>query len=74
MSYNIENKCLRLSALAGRLNALSPLAVLARGYSVAYNDERIIKSVSDIKENDELQIDFQDGKAICRVNEVIKNG
>ncbi|MDE6413436.1 MAG: exodeoxyribonuclease VII large subunit [Eubacterium sp.] len=74
LSYTIENKGLRLSALAGRLNALSPLAVLARGYSVAHKDERIIKSVSDIKENDEIQIDFQDGKAICRVNEVVKNG
>ncbi|MDE5604267.1 MAG: exodeoxyribonuclease VII large subunit [Eubacterium sp.] len=74
LSYTIENKGFRLSALAGRLNALSPLAVLARGYSVAHKDERIIKSVSDIKENDEIQIDFQDGKAICRVNEVVKNG
>ena len=74
LSYSIENKFLKLSALAGRLNALSPLAVLARGYSVVHKDEKIIKSVSNIKENEEIQIDFQDGKAICRVNEVVKNG
>ena len=72
--YNIENKSLKLSALAGKLNALSPLAVLARGYSVAQKNNEIIKSVSDIKENDEIHIAFQDGRAICKVSEVVKNG
>ena len=60
--------------MAGKLNALSPLAVLARGYSVAQHNNRIIKSVSDIKENDEIHIAFNDGKAVCTVNEVVKNG
>lgn len=74
LTYNIENRYLKLSALAGKLDALSPLAVLARGYSVTHKNDRIIKSVSDIKENDEIHIDFNDGKAICKVNEVLKNG
>ena len=73
LSYIIENKSLKLSALAGKLNALSPLAVLARGYSVAQHNNRVIKSVSDIKENDEIHIAFNDGKAVCTVNEVVKN-
>lgn len=72
--YNIENKALKLSALAGKLNALSPLAVLARGYAVTQKNSKIVKSVSDIKENDEIYIAFHDGKAICKVNEVVKNG
>ena len=71
--YNIENKALKLSALAGKLNALSPLAVLARGYAVTQKNNKIIKSVSDIKENDEIHIAFHDGKAICKINEVVKN-
>ncbi len=48
---SVETKSLKLSALAGKLNALSPLAVLARGYSVAQKNNEIIKSVSDINEN-----------------------
>ena len=71
---SVETKSLKLSALAGKLNALSPLAVLARGYSVAQKNNEIIKSVSDINENDEIHITFSDGGAICKVNEVVENG
>lgn len=71
---SVETKSLKLSALAGKLNALSPLAVLARGYSVAQKNNEIIKSVSDINENDEIHIAFSDGGAICKVNEVVENG
>ncbi len=69
-----ENKMFRLSALAGRLNALSPLAVLARGYSVAQKEKQIIKSVSQIKKNDKITLVLQNGKAECIIDEVIKNG
>ncbi len=71
---SVETKSLKLSALAGKLNALSPLAVLARGYSVAQKNNEIIKSVSDINENDEIHIAFSDVGAICKVNEVVENG
>ena len=71
---SVETKSLKLSALAGKLNALSPLAILARGYSVAQKNNEIIKSVSDINENDEIHIAFSDGGAICKVNEVVENG
>ncbi len=71
---SVETKSLKFSALAGKLNALSPLAVLARGYSVAQKNNEIIKSVSDINENDEIHIAFSDGGAICKVNEVVENG
>lgn len=74
LSYNIENKSFMLSVLAGKLNALSPLAVLARGYSAVQKNNGIIKSVSQIKENDEIHIKFFDGNAICKVKEVVKNG
>lgn len=73
-SYSAEHKAFKLSALAGRLNALSPLAVLARGYSVAQRNDEIIKSVSDIKEKEKIHIVFHDGSAMCKVEEVIKNG
>lgn len=71
--YSAENKLLKLSALAGKLNALSPLAVLARGYSLVQKNDEIIKSVSEIKENEEICIAFADGRAICKVNEVVEN-
>lgn len=72
--YIHENKVLMLSALAGKLNALSPLAVLARGYAVAQKDCEIVKSVSRIKKNDKIMLALQDGTASCTVDEVRKNG
>ena len=69
-----ENKAHKFGVLAEKLNALSPLAVLARGYSVAQSGGEIIKNISQIKENDDITLVLQDGKAECTVREVIKNG
>lgn len=65
-----ENK---FAMLLGKLNALSPLAVMQRGYAVAKESGgKIIKSVSQISANDDLKIEFADGNAVCKVCEVNK--
>lgn len=64
----------KLGVAAGKLNALSPLAVLSRGYCVAVHEDNVVKSVADIKSNDKIALSFCDGKAVCTVNEVNKNG
>jgi exodeoxyribonuclease VII large subunit len=38
VSRGAERRSARVSAIAGRLNALSPLATLARGYAVARDE------------------------------------
>lgn len=63
-----ENK---FAMLLGKLNALSPLAVMQRGYAVAKElGGKIIKSVSQISANDDVKIEFADGNAVCKVCEV----
>lgn len=65
-----ENK---FAMLLGKLNALSPLAVMQRGYAVAKESGgKIIKSVSQISANDDVKIEFADGNAVCKVCEVNK--
>jgi len=61
----------RLAQQTGRLEALSPLAVLDRGYSIAHKlpEERIIKDADSLDAGDRLRITFARGKAICRVEE-----
>ena len=61
----------RLAERAGRLGALSPLAVLDRGYSIAQKlpDELIVKSSAELNAGDLLRVRFAQGKAICRVEE-----
>lgn len=61
----------RLAQLAGRLGALSPLAVLDRGYSIAHKlpEERIVKDAASLAIGDRLRISFAKGKSVCRVEE-----
>ena len=47
--------------LIAKIDALSPLKTLSRGYSVCIKDEKIIKSIKDIKEDDKIKIKFIDG-------------
>ncbi|MCP5173327.1 MAG: exodeoxyribonuclease VII large subunit [Pseudomonadales bacterium] len=52
----------RLRALAGTLNAVSPLSTLERGYAVVRGrDEHVISSVADVKSGDELRLLLKDG-------------
>jgi exodeoxyribonuclease VII large subunit len=61
----------RLATNAGRLDALSPLAVLERGYSIAHKipEETIVKDGDSLVSGDRLRITFARGKAICRVED-----
>jgi exodeoxyribonuclease VII large subunit len=59
----------RLGQRAGRLDALSPLAVLERGYSITHRlaDDRIVKAAASLQVGDRVRITFAQGKALCRV-------
>lgn len=59
----------QLSALAGKLNSLSPLNVLSRGYAIVQSQEdgKLIKSILDIKQSDRLMVSISDGKIDCEV-------
>ncbi|MED2972617.1 exodeoxyribonuclease VII large subunit [Fictibacillus sp. B-59209] len=51
-----------------RLNALSPLAVMERGYSLVYTeDEQLVKKVSQVQPGDTIKVRLQDGKLDCQV-------
>jgi exodeoxyribonuclease VII large subunit len=58
-----------LAIETGRLHALSPLAVLERGYSITYKvpEEKIVKDADSLELGDRVRISFAHGKAICRV-------
>ncbi|APH38857.1 exodeoxyribonuclease VII large subunit [Methanohalophilus halophilus] len=64
--YIMQTKVAELGALAGRLNAVSPLNTLERGYCVAQSDEGgTITGIIDIEMGESLQLKFWDG--CCRV-------
>lgn len=52
-----------------KIDALSPLKTLTRGYSVVENEKRqVIKSINDVKKDDKLNITLNDGKINVSVN------
>jgi exodeoxyribonuclease VII large subunit len=63
----------RYSSLVHRLQALSPLAVLSRGYSLSMliSDESVIKSSGQLKQGDKVKTILSDGGFISSVEEVI---
>lgn len=64
----------RLQLLAGKLDALSPLTILARGYSIVKVKDTgtVIKSVSGVKKDDSIEINISDGILKCTVDDVEK--
>lgn len=58
----------RVSYMAARLQALSPLAVLERGYAAVSDREgRGISKVSQLEQGQTLSLQFADGTAWCNV-------
>jgi exodeoxyribonuclease VII large subunit len=57
----------RLAGAAGRLDALSPLAVLGRGYAIVRKKGQIVMQVGQLSPGDEIEIRLRDGEAQAEV-------
>lgn len=63
----------KLAALCAGLEAMSPLKVLSRGYSVVFNQHGgIVKSVGELSKGEHLVVRMIDGSASAIVNEISK--
>jgi exodeoxyribonuclease VII large subunit len=62
----------RLGAAVARLESLSPLAVLARGYAVCWNGDRtqIVRDASALSIGDRVTVTVQHGELACEVKDV----
>lgn len=50
-----------------KLEAMSPVSVLMRGYSLVYRNDRIVNRTSELTENDNVTIRLSDGKATAKI-------
>lgn len=61
---------------AARLDVLSPLGTLSRGYSIATRlpDGSVVTDCADLTEGDRLKLNFHRGSAECRVEGCVTKG
>jgi exodeoxyribonuclease VII large subunit len=65
---SLETRRARLAAVAGRLDALSPLAVLSRGFGLVRTPEgRIVRSIAGLREGERLETRVADGTIVAKV-------
>lgn len=64
----LQSRQERLAGLAGQLDALSPLAVLSRGYSIARDSaQRVIREAAAVAVGEEVEVMLHKGQLRCRV-------
>jgi exodeoxyribonuclease VII large subunit len=71
-----ERKASALRTAAGRLEAVSPLAVLARGYSLAYRekDSSLLRRAEQAGVGERVRLRLSEGMLICWVEESLREG
>ena len=69
-------KNLEVKNLILRLESVSPISILARGYSLTYRekDHSLIRSIQQVENQELLQIKLSDGALDCRVEKINQKG
>ena len=67
LRHKVAEERTRFAAAAGKLDALSPLKVLGRGYAIPKKGETVVTSVKDLRAKDEFSLQLRDGAVDCQV-------
>jgi exodeoxyribonuclease VII large subunit len=65
----LDRKRMLFASAVRQLDALSPLKVMQRGYSLVYDErmETVIKSISQVQPGDLVRVRLKDGQLDCQV-------
>lgn len=70
MRQQWQQKQLQFASRLAQLDALSPLKVMQRGFSLVYSGDQLVKSVNQFASGDELVVRLSDGSATARVERI----
>jgi exodeoxyribonuclease VII large subunit len=74
MAARFEMARARLARASASLDALSPLAVLKRGYALAENERgKLLRDAREVQIGDAISLRLAKGQVLCRVEEVENN-
>lgn len=59
----------QIASLAGKLDGISPLATLKRGYAIATKNSHVLYHAKDAQAGDQIQVRLMDGTVDCTVND-----
>lgn len=62
----------RYSMAVSKLEALSPIGVLKRGYTFTESNNKVVNSIKNIKEGDTLNVNMIDGEIVCKVESIME--
>ena len=65
---------IKIHGLIEQLEMINPLHVLKRGYTLTYQDGKVVKSVDDIDRNNTIKIKMSDGQIEAKVIDIGENG
>ncbi len=74
LEHQYERKASDFGRFLGKLETLSPLKVLTRGYSITFSDNKTVTSIEDINEGDEIATRLTDGMIYSTVLKKEKKG
>ena len=69
----LKDKALKFNVLSGKADALSPLSVLKRGYSVVSGDDGVVSSTKALNLGDTVKVTLLDGGFSATVNSIEKD-
>lgn len=69
----LKDKDYRLNQAIQGLDHLSPLKILSRGYAVIEMNDKVVRSVKDVKKNESVRIQLNDGKIDATVENIHEN-
>ncbi len=67
----LKEKRARIEEAAGKIDLLSPLKTLSRGYSIVFSeDNKLLKEAGQVREKDKIKVKLSQGELLCQVTGV----
>jgi exodeoxyribonuclease VII large subunit len=69
VEWLLERKSAALAQYAAKLDSLSPLKVLSRGYSLVYKEGKLLNSAEGLEKGDRIELRFGSGGASAEITD-----